>query len=341
MGRQASMSHMYVENQTMKVRNFLLGGLMLAAIGFMAPGCNENPTDTPVEGAPKVVRDLQAVSLSETSVGLKWTAPESDGITGTISYRVSWHLEGNAAADSGSVDVAGTSATMTVQAGKEYDFEVVAVRGGKASTAVGVHWAGATRYGKTVSIKVYEDESAQPSGLTLDPSLGGPKVVSVSSSNPNLRTVQLAIYTVAADPSNFIIGPAYAITEYQNADSFDVNTHISDSAFATPSLDGFYLNKALTTWFASGNGNKSAFTLPIAQSTNGQVFFVRTGAAATDQHFARIFVKNVSGKMLQGTAPNRFVELEISYQSGANLPYAKAVPGKAAAVANIGAKRTR
>ena len=327
----------------MKVSNLLFGGLIAFAIGFAVQGCNENPVDDPGTGgtAPLPATNVQAVSLSATTVGVKWTASAD---TGTITYRVAWHLEGNAAADSGSVDVASgtTSKTMTVQAGKEYEFEVFAVRGGKSSTAAAVHWAGATRYGNTVAIKLYEDESSNPSGLTLDPSLttsGGPEVVSVSNSNPNLGNVQLAIYTKSDDPSNFLIGSAYAIIEYANSNSFNQNTYISDSAWATPSLDGWYLTKPLSTWFTKSGGNSSAFSLPIAQTSNGQVFYVRTGATAANYHYARIFVKNVSGKMLQGTAPNRFVELEISYQNGANLPYAKTSPRYTPA--NVGSIVTR
>ena len=110
------MSHtlMNVENQTMKIANLLLSGLLVAAMGFMATGCNENdpgtgPGDTNGPGAP---RNIQATSLSSSSVGLKWEAPNGVGDTGTITYRVTWTP--STGTSGGNVDVpSGTSTTIS------------------------------------------------------------------------------------------------------------------------------------------------------------------------------------------------------------------------------------
>jgi hypothetical protein len=56
-----------------------------------------------------------------------------------------------------------------------------------------------------------------------------------------------------------------------------------------------------------------------ANAENKQfAFVVKTGS----NHFAKVLVKSNGSRLLQGTAPDRFVDLEISYQNGANIPYA-------------------
>ena len=86
----------------MKLKSFLIGSTLIAAL--VIGGCNENdtPTDpTPTGVAPKAVTNLVAVSLSETSVGLRWNSPVDTSLAG---YDVSW--KSSDGTDSGSVSVA-------------------------------------------------------------------------------------------------------------------------------------------------------------------------------------------------------------------------------------------
>ena len=312
---------MNVENQTMKIRHLILGGLAVAAMSFAGTGCNENPITTPPgDGTgPTAPSGLQATSLSATSVGLKWVASTDSG---AISYTVSWRASDGT--DSGSVPSLTTLAytVNNLSASKGYVFSVYAVRSSVKSTAATITWAGAPRYGTTTTIRMYETLSSQGSGLTLDPSLGGPVNARVSASNPNPERVQLAIYTKGSDPNTFSIGAAYAFIEYRNVNGFDQNTFISTSSYPAQSLNEWYSAASIDGMIPS-DGNGRAFELPISQTGGaGQGFYVRTGTTG-NYHYARVFVKNVGGKLLQGSAPERYVELEISYQQTANLPYAK------------------
>lgn len=310
----------------MKVANLLLSGLAVAAMGFMATGCNENTVDPdpPAGGAPTAPSNVQASSIGASQVALSWTASAD---TGTITYLVSWApTTGGVAADSSSATVtSGTTYTATgLSTNKTYKFYVRASRRSVLSTAATVTWAGAVRYtteqGAGSPIRMYEKASSSGSGLTLDPPTG-PKNVSVGSGNTTPNSVQLAVYTTDTDPSNFDIGPAYAFTEYRNADKFDDAVFVSTLSYPATSLSTWYSTSDLQSQIPN-DGNVRAFTLPVAQATNGQGFYVRTGDAG-NYHYARVFVKNVGGKLLQGTAPNRYVELEISYQTNANVAYAK------------------
>jgi len=336
------MSHslMNVENQTMKVANLLLSGLVVAAMGFMATGCNENPSepnDPGEAGAPAQPTNLMATSIGASQVALSWTAPVD---TGVITYLVAWApVTGGTASDSGSADVATTSHTVNgLATNLSYKFYVYSVRSSKSSAATTIEWAGAVRFttepGSSTTIRMYETKSNSGSGLTLDPP-NGPKNVSVGASNPNPGSVNLAIYTSDDQPTTFDIGAAYAFIEYRNANNFDQNTYISDSSYPATSL---------STWYSSGSiaphipndGNIRYFRLPIAQTSNGQGFYVRTGTAG-DYNYARVFIKNVGGKLLQGTAPSRYIEVDVSYQTNANVPYAKTA-AHAPTPANVGSQ---
>jgi hypothetical protein len=306
----------------MKFRSFLFGSAVVAMLGITAVGCNDNPVVN--ANAPAAVTNLKAVSLSATSVGLQWTAS-----TGATSYLVSW--KGQTAGDSASVTVTATTTPVTVTTGQAYVFTVQAVNTDGTSAGTTVTWAPADRFtsdaATSTTIRIYEKASTNGSGLVLDPALGGPKNISVIPTS-TAGSVQLAIFA-APGGSTFSIGPAFAFDEYKNGglNNFYSDITVSRTTFIAPSLDTWYSNTSIENELVSADsGSTVAYTLSNSVSgSNGQGFFVRTGVAGA-YHYARVFVKNVGGQLLQGTAGNRFVELEISYQKTAGIPYAKVAP---------------
>ncbi len=286
----------------------------------------------PTLSSPKTIR---FIALDESTVKISWDASTSGSVDG---YVVKWQAVGASTSDS--VAVNGLATTLTqLQPKTAYRVQVAAKRCDILKWSGAIECTGIRRFGATVPIRLYEDESSEPPGLVLDPAWGGPVAVSVGDVNPQLGHVQLALYTPSDAPNTFVIGSGFAIVEYKNSNSFDRNTYISDSSFAAADIDAWYSTRPLTDWFKSPIGNALAFTFPALQATNGQVFFVRTGAKTSTYHFARVYIRNVGGRLLQGTAPNRFVELEIKYQDIVNYPYAK--PAAGGVYANVGAQRRR
>jgi hypothetical protein len=246
---------------------------------------------------------------------LMWRATTD---TGAISYRVSWKATATGVTDSGSQSASGTNAIISgLTSSRAYDFTVQTVRGSSVSTGTKVTWAPADRYVSS-TIRMYEKASSNGSGLVLDPAKGGPKNVSVAVSNTDI--VQLAMIVNAAGDS-VVVGPAFAFPEYKNVDKFDPNVYISRLSYAVSGLNGWFPTQSLDNYINTTQGNLSAFTLPANQSSS-QGFIVRTGTAGA-YHYARIVVKSVGGRLLQGSGSDRYVEMEVSYQAGANLPYAK------------------
>lgn len=306
----------------MKFTKFFMTLALAVFVGFGVTACNEDDGIVDPGTDVKAPTALQAVSLSTTSVGLKWEASATAGAT----YSVKWLADGT-------TDTMTQAATTTsyiatgLTAGKKYTFWVYAVSGTDRSTPATIEWAGARRYTTDQAaggqIRIYEKASVgNPSGLILK---GGARAVSVATGQPNLGDVALAFDVISS--TQFDFGAAYALTQFANADKFDSTTYISTDSWLVPSLDQFYLNKSLETYINSTNGNISAFTFNNTVAANtGVAFVVRHGNGA-NRHYARVFVKaDAQGNLVRGTAPNRYIEVEISYQETATIPYAKRAP---------------
>lgn len=302
----------------MKLRSLLMGGALVALLGIGVIGCNENPVvDEPVIGSPKPPTALGASSKSPTSVLLSWTAAAD---TGTITYTLSWSSTGTGG--TGSIpNIALTTATVTGLAeGALYKFSVVSNRSGKTSSADTLSFMGAGRF-ENASLKMYEYNSALGSAIAIDTAapFSGPRNL-VILSEPTLA--QLAII-VNPGGTSVDVGSGFAFTEYL-VPGLDSLTYMSKASFQANSLDTWYVTKSLDTYIANiDSGNYDRFTFPASQPNNqGYGFFVRTGPAGK-YHYARVFLKNTGGKILQGTAPNRYVDVTISYQLTEDMAYAK------------------
>jgi len=56
----------------------------------------------------------------------------------------------------------------------------------------------------------------------------------------------------------------------------------------------------------------------------GFVFIARVKNTDATYNYAKVYLKlGADGKFLQGTAPNRYIEVEVSYQKISGVPYAK------------------
>lgn len=271
-----------------------------------------------------VPENIRAASISATSVSLRW-----DASLNATSYIVAWR---GTTGDTGSTSTEETGVVIpNLRVGSIYTFTVSSMRGTAQSDGASLAWATATRFttfaGTSDPIRMYEFHSSSPSSISIDPALGGPKAISLGQGGTGKG--QLAMYINPADGgpvTAVIVGPLYAISEIPAASDFtkvDTSVYISSSTIATTSLDEWFSLGPLTSMFGP-NANISAFEFTTTQLA-GQGFFVRTGAAG-NYHYARVFLKADGVELLHGTYPNRYVELEVSYQTAANLPFAKHAP---------------
>jgi hypothetical protein len=269
---------------------------------------------------------LAAASRGPGSIALRWVRPNVSGITG---FRLHWSRSSGGPADSLTLDMTASAVIENLAPGEPYRLSVSTLAGCTSSEPRTIEWATAARFTTDatlpVSIRMYENTSSKGSGLVLDPDKGGPRNVSVGASNPALENVQLAIFAnqPSAPPDGFLIGPAYAFPGYRNVDRFDSTVYISESTYRASTFNDWYMGVPLDQTIAR-DGNVRAYGIPnVIPELFGQGFVVRLRGGDGQTHYARVFIRNIGGAMLQGTAPDRYVELEISYQRTPNLPFAK------------------
>ncbi|MDB5035757.1 MAG: Fibronectin type domain protein [Chlorobi bacterium] len=300
--------------------------LAILSLGIVIAGCSVNDLDSPTSNPGGTSEGIEASSISETSVRLRWKGATESGVI----YGLHW--EGiNARSDSGTVFQADTTVLVSgLRPGEAYGFSASNYRDGTILTLIPgstrtVIWATARHYiteASTNPIRLYETGSNVGSGLVIDTIRGGPRNVDLRLSSDADR-VQLALYTVREDTSTFKIGPAYAFSSYRTQYAVDSTIFISRATEPVPGLNAWYSFSPIDR-LIDPDGNQKAYTLPTLQPDSmGQGFYVRTGRAGS-YHYARVFIVNLNGVLLQGNPPNRFVELEISYQPTPNLPYARA-----------------
>lgn len=300
----------------MFLKSLWLTALTAATLFLVA--CDDSPTD-PEPTAPDAPTAIMATSKSETAISVKWTAATT-GQTAT-GYILTIAEDGGANAQDLTISSASTTNVdvTSLTEGKVYQMYVRAVNDtAKSSPSATIKWAPAKRY--TANLRIYETDSDQGSGIEL-PGTAGLTIseggrwdicLDTRDGSYDIASPTLASYT--SDEVN---------PKFPNGDLARV-TGIGKLWQKVTSLDEVYEAIALND---AQNGTIEPKLLNFNPAdTKGEsfAFVVKTAAG----NFAKIFVKSTGGRLLQGTAPNRYLDLEVSYQSGAGIPYAIVAPSE-------------
>lgn len=290
-----------------------INALLLALFAVVMVGCNTNEDPVNPGTTPNPPTALMATSVNTTTVGLKWTAPSNPAAT---SYEVT------ATPTNGGTSVVKEFTTTSgsvngLVANTEYTFTVKSLNGtAKSTTGAVIKWAGAARY--TTNILLYETLSSNGSGLEF-PDMANLKVSEGArwdicldtrdqNTTPPTPSFDIGSPTKSSytdDAGKFLNGGAQARTTligkvWPNVSSLD-NVYESVDLGQAGALSEALIN------FNQADASGTPFA-----------FVVKTASG----NFAKVLVKASNGKLLQGSGTNRYVELEVSYQSGASLPYA-------------------
>jgi hypothetical protein len=219
-----------------------------------------------------------------------------------------------------------------LRSGTVYRFELYATWAdttrdtARSRTAAVVRWSPATRYTTFADgspIRLYETDSRFPSGLDLEGPDGRPRALTVRDGNEwdlcldtrggsyDIGSPRLSTYNITNPRRTLIDTLRLKDSTYLAVDSLN-------QVFETEAFGATTLAEALA------NFNKQR---------RGFLIILRT----QDGNWAKVFVKaDAQGNILRGSAPDRYVELEISYQKTPNVPYAlPAPPGKLSEVPTI------
>ena len=286
--------------------------LILAVIASLAvlPACeSETSPEDPVETKPAAPTELAATSLSATEVGLKWNVVAD---TARKSYVITVvNMDDNS---SGDVTIADPNATNVAISGlvegTVYSFTVRAVNNTvQSDPSSTIMWSPASR--QTAQLRLYETSSQQGSGIEL-PANAGLTIAAgrlwdicldTRNESFDIGSPTASSYTTAEDQPKFPNGDVARVTLIGK---IWPNTSSLDEVYESVDLTSETLEEALLNFnLQERDGLPFAF---VVKTENG--------------NFAKVLVKATGGKLLQGTAPDRYVDLEISYQNGADVPYA-------------------
>lgn len=281
-------------------------------LGFVAFGCNENDDPiTPGTNAPAAPTGLRATAKSATEIILKWNAPAATPQTAGYELTVT---------PGGATPIqitTGTVTTLTVGSlteGTEYTFSLKAKgTDGKASAAATVKWAPAKRSGV---LRLYSSKSTTfGSGLDLSNAGGVPEVLKIDEGGK---------WDIAFDDKNLdsiAIGSPYesryivdATLKFPNGNT-PKKTLVSTLRYSNASsLDDIFES----TMLDAGTRER----MQLLNTTNGFAFVVKT----EEGNYAKILVLANGGKIIQGSGNDTYIEVQVSYQSTPNVPYA--LPGQ-------------
>jgi hypothetical protein len=305
-------------------------GVLAVAALLLAVGCEESTS--PEEPPPAPPSNLQALSVDDSTVRLKWSPSPSESDSRFGGYELMVYNDATASfVGKGRLQRSPTDITG-LRSGTVYRFELYATwadttRGtARSRTAAVVRWSPATRYTTFADgspIRLYETDSRLPSGLDLEGPDGRPRALTVRDGNEwdlcldtrwgsyDIASPRLSSYNITNPRRTLIDTLRLKDPKYLAVDSLN-------QVFETEAFGATTLAEAL----ANFNNQRRGFLI-----------ILRT----QDGNWAKVFVKaDAQGNILRGSAPDRYVELEISYQKTPNVPYAlPAPPGELSEVPTI------
>lgn len=288
---------------------------MILAFGFFLTSCEDDTTDpnTPGVTYPNAPTNLMATSIDSKTVAIKWTLSTSETDANFKGYVIYIDEVAQDTLDKGTY----TASYTTLSENTEYTFKVKSIdkSGNLSEAGVSIKWAPAFRFETNINdapIKMYVTANTDfGSGLNLLDVVGGaPKTLKVSS----IEDWTLGIETKTDGVLKF--GPASSL-DYNTDKTLKTVYMVSTPVFAN-SLNEVFDSEALT----SKSFNENYVDLNTLTSNGQNAIFYIKEMIDGKAHYAKVLVKN-NGGFLQGSGKDAYVEVIVSYQKGADVPYAK------------------
>ena len=302
----------------MKFQKRILASLVLASTVFFV-SCEENSLIDPPSGTPMAPTNVRVSTRSETSIAVRWSRPSADTVVATGYDIIATPATGSPITVSASATDSITTVTGLTE-GTVYTFTVRTKAGSNMSSASnGVMWAPAKR--TTVAGRMYVSASSQGSGLNL-------------STGANLTIANGGQWDLCLDDKDgrILVGSpgvsGYVNNSFQFPNGQDARiVRLRNMTVRAASLNDIWESSSLGNAGDQTTFQEQLFDLSAAsldKSTGvGFVAAVFSGAnTTTPVNYAKVLVKAVGGSFVQGTGDGRYVEVEVSYQTAQNTPYA-------------------
>ncbi len=291
--------------------------LLVVALLAFSTACDEETTG-PVDADVSAPTNIRAASASEAII-LNWTASVSEGQDNFGGYKVTVLNQEtnqtffeNAPKGSGHTLTGlsnGTRYLITVRAVTSLDKE--------SSDAATIEWAPAIRRDvnqDNQEIRVYSTTSTTYNSAVDFFNESGICEVIPQASQTFQERGDLFVYAPNETSNYMVIRSPSAAVNFKG-----LETQFSTVSYNADDLDEQYA----TTPPATGTYTTAEVTITNAAVTAGKVVYGRL-KRGTDYYYFRLLVKRgSSGKLVQGTGVDRYLELVVSFQHIRNVPFAK------------------
>lgn len=299
-----------------------INALVLALAAIVLVGCNENEDPTDPGTAPNSPTALAAQSISEASIGLRWTV-SATGSTPT-GFVVEYNEKGSTTKLEKTVSGSTTNSTTvsSLTEGKIYEFVVYAVNGTEKSPASPkVEWAPARR--GTQTFRLYSSKNTtNGSGLGIF-RVGGPAVLKIANGDEWDLCFDDKVGDTARIGSPGVSNYVDDNYQFPGTPPKDAKiVYINNLVYSNvTSLDDIYESTALT--LPSNDGERMLLIDSLPASTAGTAFVMGTRDVSDGKYyFAKVLLKKSNGTYVQGTGANSYIEVDVSYQTVKDVPYA-------------------
>ncbi len=271
------------------------GLLILAALALAAVGCGKNVTDASA-GKVNPPTNLQALSVNDTTVSLRWTASSTD--TGLSGYLV----QAGSLRDTVSRSTLQFAVSPLTRGQILFQVSTMASSGDRSDAAT-IQWATASRFDNPYVI--FEADNANPSkiaGLHVGDRLTDPATMALN--DPNAATT-MDLFLFEMQDQSLVIRSANLFVGIWNHTLFST---VVDTA---TSLDVY----------RSSFPTADTFTLDNVPVSDNVIYYALVTGQPGESNYVRLHIRD-----LGGTTPNRSIAIRISLQRIPGLLYASYSP---------------
>lgn len=301
--------------------NFKAFIAILSLMALVLVSCEEDTTVTPDPEKPEPVTNVQATSIDDQTIKIKWDASPSE--TNTLFDQYMIEVTPGAFAPMYATKETEMYTITGLTEGEIYTITIKALyTNDEASTGANVMWSPSTRFtnsGTGNDILMYEYTSSFGSGLDLYyidteyPDDSGPM---------SWKTSDGSKWDLGLDTQNgeLVIASPRLIdwTTLPPVDDRKV-VQIGHQVIDAESLDEVFDSEALNVAY-----NFEERAIDLTQYNSSFVMICRVVEPGnTEFTYAKVFVEYKNGSFLQGSSPDRYVKCTVSYQMTPGVPYAK------------------
>jgi hypothetical protein len=294
---------------------------LLSIMALVLVSCEEDNTVTPDPEKPEPVTNVQATSIDNQTIKIKWDLSPSESNTLFDQYMI--EVTPGAFAPMYAAKNTDMYTITGLTEGEVYTITVKALyTNDEESTGASVMWSPSTRFtnsGTGNDILMYEYTSSFGSGLDLYypdpdfPEYSGPM---------SWKTSDGEMWDLGLDTQNgeLVIASARLIdwTSLPPVEDRKV-VQIGDRIIDAQSLDEVFDSEALNVAY-----NFEERRIDLTQYNSSFVLICRVVEPGnTEFTYAKVLVEYKDGSFLQGSSPDRYVKCTVSYQMTPGIPYAR------------------